>query len=60
MRFTNSPYEDLMKEPSCLSIPPGPLLAPAGTPCYKCPYWKGIRCVTCYRELLKNRRPPGR
>jgi len=59
MRFTNSPYEDFMKEPPYLRLPSGPLSAPEGTLCHKCPYWKGIRCVTCYRELLKNH-PRGR
>ena len=42
MRFTNSPYEDFMKEKSYfkgvpLSLPP-----------------KGSRCV-CYREQLKSK-----
>lgn len=54
MRFTNSPYEDFMKEPSYVSLPPGPLPAPEGTKCHGCPYWKGIACVFCYREKLHH------
>ena len=54
MNFTNSPYEVFMKEPSCYRGPVGPQLAPKGTCCLGCPYWKGIACITCYRELLKK------
>ena len=38
MRFTNSPYEDFMKEKSYFK---------------GCPYWHGICCVFCYREQLR-------
>ena len=58
MRFTNSPYEKMMRE-----IPryerPAPPKAAAHSPCHGCPYWRGICCVSCYRELLggaKDRR----
>ena len=50
MRFTTSPYEKMMQE-----IPrdekPEPVMAPEGSRCHGCPYWRGIGCVTCYREL---------
>ena len=52
MNFTDSPYEKLMQE-----IPrpkaPAPMQAPKGTRCHGCPYWRGIACVSCYREFLK-------
>lgn len=58
MRFTNSPYEKMMRE-----IPRyerrSPPKAVADSPCHGCPYWRGICCVPCYRELLggaKDRR----
>ena len=49
MRFTNSPYEDFMKEKSYFK---GvlPNLPPKGSRCDGCPYWHGIGCVFCYRE----------
>ena len=28
--------------------------APRGSRCSGCPYWRGIGCVSCYRELLKT------
>lgn len=49
MRFTDSPFEKMMKQkprPQAPSIPK----APRGS---GCPYWRGIGCVSCYRELLK-------
>ena len=52
MRFTDSPFEKMMKQkprPQAPSIPK----APRGSRCSGCPYWRGIRCVSCYRELLK-------
>ena len=39
MRFTNSPYEKMMQ--------------PRGSRCSGCPYWRGIGCVSCYRELMR-------
>ena len=33
---------------------PEPVKAPEGSRCYGCPYWRGIGCVACYRELLKG------
>ena len=50
MNFTNSPYEKMMKQR------PRPLAR--GSRCSGCPYWRGIGCVSCYRELLKA--PAGR
>lgn len=52
MRFTNSPYEKMMQEVPRYEAPP-PLKAPKGSRCSGCPYWRGISCVSCYRELLK-------
>lgn len=51
MRFTNSPYEDFMKEKSYFK---GvlPNLPPKGSRCDGCPYWHGIGCMFCYREQL--------
>ena len=52
MNFTNSPYEKMMKQPP-RSKSPAPVKAPKGTRCHGCPYWRGIACVSCYRELMK-------
>ena len=52
MRFTNSPYEDFMKEKSYFKAAP-PNLPPKGSRCDSCPYWHGIGCVFCYREQFK-------
>ena len=38
MRFTNSPYEDFMKEKSYFKGAP-PNLPPKGSRCDGCPYW---------------------
>ena len=57
MNFTNSPYEKMMKQkprPLASSIPK----APKGSRRSGCPYWRGIGCVSCYRELLNP--PAGR
>ena len=43
MRFTNSPYEDFMKEKSYFKGVP-PSLPPKGSRCDGCPYWHGIGC----------------
>ena len=52
MRFTNSPYEDFMKEKSYFKGAP-PSLPPKGSRCDSCSYWRGIGCMFCYREQLK-------
>lgn len=57
MNFTNSPYETMMKRPSHIQ-PPATSKAPKGSRCHGCPYWRGIACVPCYRELLGK--PGGR
>ena len=54
MRFTDSPYEDFMKEKSYFKDVP-PNLPPKGSRCDGCPYWHGIGCVFCYREQLGQR-----
>ena len=52
MNFTNSPYERMMKQrppqSGALALPK----APSGSRCHGCAYWRGIACVSCYRELL--------
>ena len=51
MNFTNSPYETMMKSPSHIQ-PPATPKAPKGSRCDGCPYWRGIACMSCYRDLL--------
>ena len=52
MRFTDSLYEDFMKEKSYFKgVPPN--LPPKGSRCDSCLYWHGIGCVFCYREQLR-------
>ena len=46
MRFTNSPYEDFMKEKSYFKGAP-PNLPPKDSRCDGCLYWHGIGCVFC-------------
>ena len=48
MRFTNSPFEKMMSPQAPATPKP-----PRGSRCSGCPYWRGIGCVSCYRELLK-------
>ena len=52
MRFTNSPFEKIMKQKPRPQAPATP--KPRGSRCSGCPYWRGISCVSCYRELLKT------
>lgn len=52
MNFTNSPYETMMKRPPRSGAPALPK-APGGSRCHGCAYWRGIACVSCYKELLK-------
>ena len=52
MNFTNSPYEPMMKQKSYIR-PTAAAQPPKGSRCHGCPYWRGIGCVACYRELLK-------
>lgn len=54
MNFTDSPYEPFMKQPSYYQ-PPGPIQSPKGSPCAGCPYWRGVPCVSCYRDLLREK-----
>ena len=53
MNFTNNRYEKMMKQPPAH----GPV-CPESSRCAGCPYWRGIRCMACYRELLRT--PDGR
>lgn len=53
MNFNDSPFEKMMKQPTYSREPAVQTPAPEGTACHGCPYWRGIACVSCYRELLK-------
>ena len=53
MNFTNNRYEKMMKQRPRPTAPAVPK-APRGSRCSGCPYWRGIGCVSCYRELLKT------
>lgn len=55
MRFTNSPYEKMMQKMPRYERPEPPKVT-AGSLCHGCPYWRGIACVSCYRELLGSAR----
>lgn len=52
MRFTDSPFEKMMKQKPFPQAPSAPK-APRGSRCSVCPYWRGIGCVSCYRELMR-------
>ena len=54
MRFTDSPFEKMMMQKPHPQAPSAPK-APRGSRCSGCPYWRGIGCMSCYRELLKSR-----
>ena len=51
MRFTNSPFEKMMKQKPA----PGTVYPQSaqGLPVLRVPYWRGIGCVSCYRELMR-------
>ena len=51
MRFTDSPFEKMMKQKPRPQAP-APAKPPRGSRCSGCPYWRGIGCVSCYRELI--------
>ncbi len=53
MNFTDNILEPEMKKPPRVETA-APAGAPGGSRCDRCPYWKGIRCVACYRDLLRN------
>ena len=52
MRFTDSPFEAMMKQKLCSQDPSAPK-APRDSQCSGCPYWRGIGCVSWYRELMR-------
>lgn len=58
MNFTNSPYERMMKQRPPQSGAPAFPKAPGGSRCHGCAYWRGIACVSCYRELLGGQARP--
>lgn len=53
MNFTNSLYEPEMKKKPQPEEPPR-AGAPDGSRCTGCPYWRGILCVSCYRDLVRQ------
>ena len=55
MNFTNSHYEPEMKKKPQPEEPPR-ADAPDGSRCVGCPYWRGVRCMTCFRALLRRGR----
>ena len=56
MNFTENALERTMKQRPRPQAPSAPK-PPRGSACYNCPYWRGLRCVCCYRALLS--RPGG-
>ena len=57
MRFTDSPFERMMKQKPRPQAP-DPVKPPRGSRCSGCPYWRGLRCVTCFRAYLRSRAGP--
>ena len=57
MNFTSSPFERMMKEKPRPQAP-AENRPPRGSACYGCCYWRGIACVSCYRELLGGQARP--
>ena len=54
MRFTDSPYEDFMKEKSYFKgVPPN--LPPKGSRCDSCLYWHGLRVRLPGAASVKDR-----
>ncbi len=53
MNFTPSFYEREMKRPPCAKTPER-TEPPKGSRCFRCPYWRGIVCASCYRDILKR------
>lgn len=56
MRFTDSPYETMMKQiPSGKRAAETPPALPPGHPCKGCSYGKSGPCMgVCYRELTRK------
>ena len=52
MNFTSSPFERMMKEKPRPQAP-AKNRPPRGSAWCGCCYWRGIACVSCYKELLK-------
>lgn len=53
MNFTDSQYErEMKKKPQ--PEEPAATGAPDDSRCDGCPYWRGIQCVSCYRDLLRQ------
>ena len=52
MNFTSSPFERMMKEKPRPQAP-AEIRPPRGSACCGCCCWRGIACVSCYKELLK-------
>ena len=45
-------YEKMMQQKPRPQAP-APAKPPRGSRCSGCPYWRGIGCVPCYRELMR-------
>ena len=52
MNFTSSPFERMMKENPVPRLP-AENRPPRGSACGCC-YWRGIACVSCYKELFEG------
>lgn len=50
--FAQCPYEKMMQQKPRPQAPT-PAKPPRGSRCSGCPYWRGIGCVSCYRELMR-------
>lgn len=55
MNFTDNRLERVMRRKP-RQEQPDPAPAPRGSRCAGCPYWRGVRCVTCFRALLRRGR----
>lgn len=53
MNFTDSQYEREMKK-TPQPEEPAATGAPDKSRCDGCLYWRGIQCVSCYRDLLRQ------
>lgn len=56
MNFTASSFERMMKQRPRPQAPTE-RKPPKGCACSGCPYWRGLRCVCCYKTLTA--RPGG-
>ena len=52
MRFTNSPFERMMQQVPSGGERPRPDPLPRHHPCHGCGSYHGVKCVSCYRDLI--------